>query len=854
LDHPFIHLATADFIGSRPKKKDQALDTRSMRNPPQRLSKHLLVIVLAVTISQLAAPCVSFGQAPAGPQQVVEPAPSAAIPAAEVATKATEVTNLLATVSAKFASISETEKIRQSFHEISTEIERELYNTERTLGGKPTLATLQTQQTLWKSRQAKVRGWLDLLTKRAVELREELDGLAGLQATWIQTRDAARASKAPEATLQQIETVLNAIAAAKSPLQAQREGLLSFQSRISDVILRCDDVLSRIVQAQKGAVTGILTHESPPIWNAEQWGYARASLPTLIDEIAASFRRDLLHYFRDPLKEMPLHICLFAVLAGLFTAARRSVRRWTSDARKAPSFASVFERPYAAAMLAVWFIATRYDSPIPPMVKELFAVLALIPIVRLVQPALSPRLMPGIYALAALYALDILIGAFGGEAVVEQVLLLLEGLAGLMVLGWLLTSRHLQHAVAEVMSAGRMHAVEVICKLTMLFLGGGAVAGALGFLHLGRIITPGILSAIMLAFSLFAALRVSGGALAVGLRTKPLQRLQMVQQHPDLLEKRAYRLLVWLAVLAWAARSLDRIGLLDPIVSVGGDILATKLERGSISVSIEDILAFGLTIWISFLLSRFIRYALQEEVYSRARVSSGAAYASSRLLHYTVMALGFLVGLGVLGMDLTKVSVMAGALGVGIGFGLQSVVNNFVCGLILLFERPVHVGDTIEVGDLLGEVRRIGFRASTVRTFQGSEIIVPNAQFITANVTNWTFSDRLRRIELPVGVSYTCAPKRVIELLEDVARSNPQILQYPAPQCLFMGYGDSSINFELRAWTDQFANFATIRSELNSAIYDAVHAAGMSFPFPQREVRLLRDPEAPFSEDSQPKL
>lgn len=840
-------------MGIRPKK-DQALDTRSMKNPPQYLSRYILVIALAVTLSQLAAPCVSFGQAPAGPQQVVEPPPSTAIPAAEVATKATEVTNLLATVSAKFASTSETEKIRQSFHEISTENERELYNTERTLAGKPTLATLQTQQTLWKSRQVKVRGWLDLLTKRAVELREELNGLTGLQATWIQTGDAARASQAPEATLQQVETVLNAIAAAQAPLQAQREGLLNLQSRISDVLLRCDDILSRIVQAQKGAVTGILTRESPPIWNADQWEYARASVPTLISEIAASFRRDLLHYFSDPLKEMPLHIGLFAVLAGLFTAARRSVRRWTSDAQRAPSFASVFERPYAAAMLAVWFVATRYDSPTPPMVKELFAVLALIPIVRLLQPAITPRLMPGIYALAALYALDILIGAFGGEAVIEQVLLLVEGLAGLMVLGWLLTSRHLQRAFAEVMSARRIHAIEVICKLAMLCLGGGAVAGALGFLHFGRIITPGILSAIMLAFSLLAALRVSGGALAVGLRTKPLQRLQIVRQHPDFLEKRAYRLLMWLAVLAWSVRSLDRIGLLDPIVSVGGDILATKLERGSINVSIEDIFAFGLTIWISFLLSRLIRYALQEEVYPRARVSSGAAYASSRLLHYTVMALGFLVGLGVLGMDLTKVSVMAGALGVGIGFGLQSVVNNFVCGLILLFERPVHVGDTIEVGELLGEVRRIGFRASTVRTFQGSEIIVPNAQFITANVTNWTFSDRLRRIELPVGVSYACAPKRVIELLEDVARSNSQILKHPAPQCLFMGYGDSSINFELRAWTDQFANFVTIRSELNSAIYDAVHAAGMSFPFPQREVRLLRDPEAPFSEVSQPKL
>jgi len=200
------------------------------------------------------------------------------------------------------------------------------------------------------------------------------------------------------------------------------------------------------------------------------------------------------------------------------------------------------------------------------------------------------------------------------------------------------------------------------------------------------------------------------------------------------------------------------------------------------------------------------------------------------------------VGLGVLGLDLSKVSVLAGAFGVGIGFGLQDVVNNFVCGLILLFERPVHVGDIVEAGGLQGEVRRIGIRASTVRTYQGADIIVPNSQFITANVTNWTLSDQLRRIDLPVGVNYGAAPQQVIKVLETVALENKGILKEPPPRGLFVGYGDSSINFELRAWTDQFDNWGLVRSELASAVYDAVYAAGMSFPFPQREVRLLRDP------------
>jgi small-conductance mechanosensitive channel len=209
----------------------------------------------------------------------------------------------------------------------------------------------------------------------------------------------------------------------------------------------------------------------------------------------------------------------------------------------------------------------------------------------------------------------------------------------------------------------------------------------------------------------------------------------------------------------------------------------------------------------------------------------------SSLLNYIILALGFVAALGVLGVDFTKVSIMAGAFGVGLGFGLQSIVNNFVSGLILLFERPIHVGDSVQVGNLLGRVLRIGIRASVLRTMQGAEIIVPNAQLISDQVTNWTLSDQLRRLDLPVGVNYGATPKKVIELLEGVARAHPKVLREPPPRCLFLSYGDSSINFELRAWTE-YSNSQQVHSDLTVAVYDAVYGAGMTFPFPQRDVHL----------------
>ena len=331
---------------------------------------------------------------------------------------------------------------------------------------------------------------------------------------------------------------------------------------------------------------------------------------------------------------------------------------------------------------------------------------------------------------------------------------------------------------------------------------------------------------------------------ALALNSWPMGSLQIVRRFHGIFEHRTHRVLVWLGIAAWVNRSLDFVGLREPVLALGRAVFAASLQVGSISISIANVLAFLFTVVTAYLLSTFIRFVLQEDLYQRIGVESGLSYAISKLLNYTILGLGFVLGVAALGVNFTQVSILVGAFGVGIGFGLQSVVNNFVSGLILLFERPIHVGDTIQIGDLLAKVRRIGIRASTVRTRQGADIIVPNAQLITERVTNWTLSDRLRRIDLPVGLNYGADPRKAIQLLEEVARRQPNVLQKPAPRCLLIGYGDSSMNFQLRAWTDQFDDWQLISSDLASAVYDAVIKAGFQFPFPQREVRLIREADA----------
>ena len=394
-----------------------------------------------------------------------------------------------------------------------------------------------------------------------------------------------------------------------------------------------------------------------------------------------------------------------------------------------------------------------------------------------------------------LFAVDTLRQIFAGIQVIGQAILVAETLAAIIVLYSM--RRHYREIIAARAESSGLIDLKLGRFLLIIVLLVGLLAAVAGYTRLARLLTPGIFVGGVLALIFFASLRVSAGLLALALRVWPLSSLRMVAHHRELLERRIYRLLIWMAVGGWLIRYLSYLGLLDPAWSLAEALLATKLERRSLSISIGNVLEFVLTVWLAYLLSRFLRFVLQEDVYPRIDLAPGMSYATSSLLNYIILALGFVAALGVLGVDFSKVSLLAGAFSVGIGFGLQSVVNNFVSGLILLFERPIHVGDTVEVGTLQGIVRRIGIRASVLHTRQGADIIVPNSQLVTDKVTNWTLSDKLRRVDLPVGVNYGANPKKVIDLLVGVAQAHPQVLKHPAPEAFFLSYGDSSINFEL---------------------------------------------------------
>jgi potassium efflux system protein len=798
------------------------------------------VIAVVAILFLAAVPGRSAEQKSPEPGKISKPAAPAAVPLAEIAPSATQVTNLLQTFATKLAPNPAIESIQKSLPDVVRQINSQYLGTIRILESRPTLATLQSEQQFWQQNQLRITTWLSTLTERAEQLDAALSQLAPLQKTWTLTLDATQAAKAPEPIIQQAQQTLAAIAAAGTPLQAQRATILDLQSRVARESVVCGNVLAQIALVQRRVVGGTFERNSPPIWSSQLWAQARKTIPFYVGRVGAAIRADFETYLGNFSKWM-FHAGLFVVLVLVFWAMRRQVRQWETASRTELSAAMVFEHPFAAALALTLITVTSPFAHVPVMVWSLLEVLAFAPMIILIRPVLRAQLVYVLYLLGTLFAIDTARQAFAGVPLIGQAILAFESFLGMVVLGWLLTfgSPHLSDGKKS--ETGRSNGLRLVGYFVLLAFTVSLMAAAAGYTNLARLLTPGIVAGGATALVLYVSVRMATGVVAFAFRIWPMRNLHMVQNHRDLLEKRIYRIFLWLGTIGWTIRFLDYMGLLEPTLSTGRAFLAMKLERGAISISVEDVLLFLLTILLSYVVSSFIRFVLQEDVYPRVRVAPGESYAISSLLHYIILTVGFLIAIGLLGVNLTKVTVLAASLGVGIGFGLQGVVNNFVSGLILLFERPIHAGDTIEVGNLLGEVRRIGMRASRVHTWEGSDIIVPNSQLVSDKVTNWTLSDRLKRIDLSVGVSYGTDPRVVIGILESTSGANPRILKSPPPEGHFLGYGDSSINFQLWVWTDQFHDWPRIRSELAVAVYDAVYAAGITFPFPQRDVHLRDD-------------
>lgn len=261
-------------------------------------------------------------------------------------------------------------------------------------------------------------------------------------------------------------------------------------------------------------------------------------------------------------------------------------------------------------------------------------------------------------------------------------------------------------------------------------------------------------------------------------------------------------------------------------------------EINQTPITILSIVMFFLVLVVFIFSSILIRRFVLNPIFERMEIESGLRFTMTRTIHYVVMTIGIVVSFQFIGIDLSGLAVIFGLLSVGIGFGLQNIASNFISGLILLFERPIQIGDRVTVGDTEGDVEAINIRSTMIRSLNNISIIVPNSEFISGRVTNWSHGDTKIRVFVAVGVSYNSDLEMVVNTLKEIANNHPKVLKTPEVDVLLTSFGDSAWNMTLRIWIMEPQEHYEVTSEINMEIVRKFRERNIEIPFPQRDIHI----------------
>jgi len=723
--------------------------------------------------------------------------------------------------------------------DLTAEIKNRMLEDNRILAGNPSLDLLFRLRTTLQTYADDLSKAEQNLTQRVANLETQIGRLSHMTQVWETTLKSAPQVDMPAAVLQRVKSVLDEVTKRKQAAESDRDRVLTLQSELLLEDARSRTASEEVGRAQSQALKDLLVQDGQPIWTAlstltSEWNVRSADTFSSEWNATTAFVRRLPSSFF-------LHAFCIAVLALFIEWLRRRVRKM-SDANPALLRAvPILDLPVSTAfVLSALLVPTLYLQA-PRWIQVSLAAVALIPTVLILRRLLHRNLFPILYALIGLFLVGNLRVITASLPVIARFFFLVQMLGGFCFLIWSVRSGLVAPKLSEdgpvapkPSEGGRLsvadsgmtkrfsQALNTIAKIGLVVFPVAILSNLLGYTNLGTLLGICYIRSIFLAAMLYVVVRVLEGFIIIALQIRPLGALRGVQLHRDMLHRRTCRFLEFLAFLFWLSLMLNFVDLRNPLLAKIGEILNANVGLGSLNISLGRILAFAVAVWASFLISKFLRFLLEADVYQHFHLARGLPYAISTMLHYSILIIGFFVALGALGIDLTKVTILAGAFSVGVGFGLQNIINNFVSGLILLFERPIKIGDVIEIGGTVGEVRRIGIRACVIRTADGSEIIVPNGSLISNQVTNWTFSDRARAVDVSVNILPGTDSQRVVELLKSVAASQPGIAKEPVSQVYVVTFTAGAITYQLRAWTDRYQDWAQVRSDLAVAVNEAL--------------------------------
>jgi len=698
--------------------------------------------------------------------------------------------------------------------------------------------TLKEFEQRWEFQKDEIADWSDEVTSKTENLEEQKKVLLEKREIWLRTDTLARNEKANRNIRNKIREILAEFNKAENLTVNEINNSLNLQTRLSKQIVDVDNTIKNIENLLLAKKREIFVQNAPPIWESISGRTDTVGLTGQAKSIWDSYIRTAGEFYSKNTDRFLLSLVYFLVLLLLVLTLKFYGKKLESDDPKVNRALVILKTPVSTAILISLLALAIIYSDAPEIFTSLTRILVVFPLLIVLVRLINPTLRLPLYIFALLLILQQFKQTSASDTEIERVLLILINIIALAGLVWMLINKKFEKSFAKQSQANRLRG---LAQLLVGLLTISLLANFFGYVMLCLTLINGAINSTYGIILLLTATLALEGLIVIFLHTKIATSLNVVKNFPEKIESKLSKILK-LVVVVWSIIIiLNNFGIREIVYDWLFETFGYELTIGSFSVTLANIFLFIISIWLSILIARFVRFMLEGDVLPRLNLARGVPGAISTISSYIIIGFGIIVAIIGAGIDLNSFALLAGALGVGIGFGLQDIVRNFISGLILIFERPIQVGDAVQVEELSGRVKHIGIRSSTVKTWDGAEVIVPNGNLISNKLINWTLSDQRRRIEIKVGVAYGTDVNLVMGTLLACAKQNENLVTSPAPYVLFNDFAESCLEFELRCWTANFAAWVEIRSEIRVAIDKAFKEKKIEIPFPQRDLNLKSD-------------
>ncbi|MBK6434663.1 MAG: mechanosensitive ion channel [Rhodanobacteraceae bacterium] len=689
---------------------------------------------------------------------------------------------------------------------------------------------LESLERHWQFLSRDLERWRGDVQAAIKPLSADAEALAARHRIWTATLAANTGDDTPWTT--RARQVLTRLELAQRAIAKPGAALLKLSQSAGAVSNDIAAGLERARQQIGLRDRDLLRLDAASLWAARSGGANPSSQEIARQGLAieTTFAKDYDERFQRTRNVMTLSMLLLLPLLiwiSLRTRARAR-REHVADATLA-----VLSRPFAAwiVLYAIASLIYHWDGPV--IQQQATLLIAWLPVLRLLPSVVRHALGPWAWISALFYALNFAASLFALDALTYRYALATLSVLLIVTLLWL-AQRHRRTVEMSSASARTVWLLRGSAVLATVAL----VANSVGNVSLTTVLLDGLLDATYLAVALAAVAAVvralSDTLFRRGAEVVPAR----ISARAGSLKRAAITLGGLVLALMWLIATLNAFRILRPAYELATRVLGYHVALGDATLSVGGVAMFALSVWVAFWIARTLRDLLAEDLLPNMALPRGVAHSVSTLSYYALIGIGLLAALAFSGFQLSQLAIVFGALGVGIGLGLQDVVKNFVSGLILMVERPIQPGDVVEINGVSGRVRDIGLRATRLITFEGADVVVPNGMLLSDRLTNWTLSNSSRRIEVNVGVGYASDAQQVLTLLREVAAQTEGLLSEPAPVTLFVGFGPSSLDFTLRGWTREESDWAAIRSQMGLSVLRTLRAAGISIPFPQQDLHL----------------